>query len=74
MAFTFLSLVTVNCWADVELDLYCIQYKIVDCEVDAEIRLCKGFLWENKKKKSLKCPLQLNTTWVFFCPLLLLAI
>lgn len=61
MAFTFLSLVTVNCRADVELDWYCIQYKIVDCEADAEIRLCKGFLWENIKK-FLKCPLQLNAT------------
>lgn len=61
MAFTFLSLVTVNCRADVELDWYCIQYKIVDCEAVAEIRLCKGFLWENIKK-SLKCPLQLNAT------------
>lgn len=62
VAFTFLSLVTVNGRADVELDWYCIQYKIVDCGVDAEMRLCKGFLWENIKKKSLKCPLQLNAS------------
>lgn len=36
-AFAFLSPVTMNCRTDVELDWYCIQYKIVGCEVDAEI-------------------------------------
>lgn len=60
-AFTFLSLVTMNCRTDVELDWYCIQYKIVDCEVDAAIQLRRGFLWENMKN-SLKGPLQLNAT------------
>jgi len=60
-AFTFLSLVTMNCRTDVELDWYCIQCKIVDCEVGAEIQLCRGFLWENMKN-SLRGPLQFNAS------------
>lgn len=72
MAFTFLSLVTVNCSADVELDWYCIQYKIVDCEVGAEIQLCKGFLRENIKKilemsLAIKCYLRILLSVAFDC-------
>jgi len=46
-AFAFLSSATVNCRTDVELDWYCIQYKIADCEVDAEIQLYRGILLRN---------------------------
>lgn len=72
MAFTFLSLLTVNCRADVELDWYCIQYKIVDCEVDAEIQLLQSISLGKYKKIlemsfAIKCYLRILPSLAFVC-------